>query len=269
MTPQRAAASLIAVLVAASTLVACSAASQIVLPPAGAGPDYQLGGSYPPPPGVEIVARDRTQPPAPDVYSICYVNGFQTQPGELGLWPDDTLLHDFAGEPVFDPFWPDEALLDTSTPESRAAIVEVVEPWIRGCADAGFDAVEFDNLDTYARTDGALGIEDNLALAEAFVDVAHENGLAAAQKNAAEHSAALHEDAGFDFAVAEECAAYDECELYTEVYGVNVIAIEYADHPDLDFDAVCRESDTPPSIVLRDRQLALPGDADYVFALCP
>src|SRR3546814_605976 len=131
-------------------LAGCSggpASASPELPPDGAAFDYQLGGAYPPPDGVEIVVRARTAGPLADAYSICYVNGFQTQPGEQDLWPDGTLLQR-DGAPVIDPDWPDEVILDTSTEPSRAAIDAVVAPWIEGCAAAGYDAVEFDNLDT-------------------------------------------------------------------------------------------------------------------------
>jgi hypothetical protein len=255
------------VLAALVVLSACTgpAAPAYDLPPEGAAPDYQLGGAYPPAPEVGIVARDRTAEPVPGVYSICYVNGFQTQPGEADDWPDGTLLQR-DGEPVIDPDWPDEVILDTSTERSRAAIVEVVGPWIEGCAASGFDAVEFDNLDTFTRTDGALTLSDNLALAASLVDVAHAAGLAAAQKNAAEHAAALHDEAGFDFAVTEECAVFAECGAYADVYGGRVIDIEYTDELPRPFTEMC--ADAPASTVLRDRALSTPGDPDYAFAHC-
>lgn len=238
------------------------------LPPSGAQPDYQLGGAYDPASGVGIVGRDRTAAPADGVYSICYVNGFQTQPGELAAWPDDLLLQR-DGETVFDPDWPDEALLDTSSAPRRERIAAVVVPWIEGCAEAGFDAVEFDNLDSYTRSDGALSFDDNLALATVLVDAAHASGLAAGQKNAAEDAAALHERAGFDFAVTEECAAYRECGSYTAVYGQRVVDIEYTDELPRTFAEMCADDDSPSSMVLRDRDLVTPGDAAYAFATCP
>ncbi len=237
----------------------------IDLPPTGATPDYQLGGAYPPPSGVGIVVRDRTAAPADDVYSVCYVNGFQTQPGELPLWPDDLLLKSADGELVHDPDWPDEVIVDTRDAEAVAAIVS---PWIDGCATDGYDAVEFDNLDTYTRTDGALTFNDNLAVAKILVGIAHEHGLAAGQKNAAEHTARLHAEAGFDFAIAEECAAWDECPSYTDVYGDAVIAIEYSDTLPRPFSAVCADAATPASVVLRDRDLVTPDDPAYVFETC-
>ncbi|WP_435747148.1 endo alpha-1,4 polygalactosaminidase [Microbacterium sp. PMB16] len=238
------------------------------LPPAGTGVDYQLGGAYEPAAGVGVVGRDRAAEPAPGIYSVCYVNGFQTQPGELETWDAALLLHR-DGEVVFDPDWPDEALLDTSTADRRERIAAVVVPWIEGCADAGFDAVEFDNLDTYTRSDGALSLDDNLALATAFVDAAHDAGLAAGQKNSAEDAAVLHDDAGFDFAVTEECAVYEECEAYTEVYGEAVIDIEYADELPRSFAEMCADERSPASMVLRDRDLLTPADEGYVFEACP
>ena len=266
----RGVASAIVVAAAALALTACvTGEAAVTLPPEGAAPDYQLGESYPPPEGVGIVVRDRTSPPPEDVYSICYINAFQTQPGELQDWPDELILTGDDGEPVFDPDWPDEALLDTSTDDKREAIVEMVAPWIQQCAGAGFNAVEFDNLDTYGRSDGALTLESNLELAEELVETAHEAGLAAAQKNAAEDAQVLHDEAEFDFAIVEECVEFDECDAYEAVYDDHVIAIEYSDAADSSFQDACREGGMPESAVLRDRELSAPGDPGYVFELCP
>jgi hypothetical protein len=237
------------------------------LPPAGAVPDYQLGGAYEPAAEVGVVGRDRSAEPAPDAYSICYVNGFQTQPGELDTWDADLLLqHD--GETVFDPDWPDEALLDTSTADRRERIAAQIIPWIRGCADDGFAAVEFDNLDSYTRSDDALSLDDNLALAALFVEAAHGAGLAAGQKNAAEDAVQLHAQAGFDFAVTEECAVFEECGVYAEVYGEHVIDIEYSDELPRSFADMCADPESPASMVLRDRDLVTPDDPAYVFETC-
>lgn len=236
--------------------------------PTDARVDYQLGAPYPPADGVTVVVRDRTAAPADGLYSVCYVNAFQTQPGESAEWPDGTLL-ERDGEPVADPDWPDERLVDTSTESTRARVVEHVAPWIRGCAASGFQAVEFDNLDTFTRTDGALSFEDNAAVAAALVAVAHDAGLAAGQKNAAEFADRLRDAAGFDFAVAEECAAYDECAAYTDVYGAHVIDIEYTDQLPRPFTQMCADEATPAATVLRDRRLSTPDAAEYAFETCP
>ncbi len=236
-------------------------------PPAGAAVDYQLGGAYQPADTVGIVVRDRMSAPADGTYSICYVNAFQTQPGERDAWPAEALLTR-GGAPVIDPVWPDEVILDTSTADSRALIADTVSRWIRGCAASGFRAVEFDNLDTFTRTDGALTFDDNARLARALTDIAHASGLAAGQKNAAEFASALRDAAGFDFAVAEECAAFGECDAYTRAYGEHVIDIEYTDRLPRGFAEMCADAGTPASTVLRDRALSTPDDPDHAFATC-
>lgn len=255
-------------------LTACSPVSPTaptggpVALPADARVDYQLGSSYPPAEGVKVVVRDRTAAPAEGAYSICYVNAFQTQPGEGADWPEGTLL-EREGKPVFDPEWPDERLVDTSTAAKRESVVEHVARWVRGCAASGFRAVEFDNLDTFTRTDGALTFEDNAAVAAALTTVAHDAGIAAGQKNAAEFAGDLRDAANFDFAVAEECAAYDECAAYTDVYGADVIDIEYTDQLPRPFAEMCADRATPAATVLRDRRLSAPGAAAYTFETCP
>ena len=72
-----------------------------------------------------------------------------------------------------------------------------------------------------------------------YVQRAHDEGLAIGQKNAAEMAGAGRRELGFDFAVAEGCAAYGECAGYSEVYGEHVLQIEYTDNLPTGFDAVC------------------------------
>lgn len=252
-------------------LAGCSAAPG---PTASAGPalfpadavaDYQLGGAYDPAPEVTIVARDSTEQPAEGRYSICYVNGFQTQPGEV--WPDDLLLH-ADGAPLADPNWPDEYLIDISSEQNRADAAARLAPTLERCAAAGFDAVEFDNLDSSTRSQGLLTEDDALAFATLLVEQVHVLGLAAGQKNTAELGSRGRDEVGFDFAVVEECAQFDECSAYTEVYGAAVIAIEYTDALARPFADVCADPATPPITVLRDRLLTPAGDPDHVFEHC-
>ncbi|GAA1114789.1 endo alpha-1,4 polygalactosaminidase [Nocardiopsis metallicus] len=239
------------------------------------GFDYQLGGAYPPPAGVTTVVRDSAAEPAPGLYSVCYVNGFQTQPGDLGRWSEETpelLLRDEDGEPITDPGWPDEVLLDTSTAEGRERISQVLAATVDRCADAGFDAVEFDNLDSYLRSGGRLTADDNLALAARLVALAHRHGLAAAQKNTAEEAERGRREAGFDFAVTESCAAWAECALYTDVYGPdNVLAVEYPaelEEAGLALGAVCAHVSTPSRTVLRDPGLVASDEPGYLHDTC-
>jgi hypothetical protein len=256
----------------ATSLTATAAVSPVraaapVPPPVGAIPDYQLGGSYPPPPEVGVITRDRTAQPVSGKYSICYVNGFQTQPGELPRWPEGLLLHR-GRKRVFDRGWPDEVLLNTSTARKRTRIARVMRPWIRDCADRGFIAIEFDNLDSFTRSRGLLKFRHNLLLARKLVTISHRVGLAVGQKNTVEKSRALRNQAGFDFAVTESCAAYQECQAATRVYGTHVIDIEYAGQLPRSFEQMCRDPRSPASMVLRDRDLSAPGTASYVFRSC-
>ncbi|WP_201294836.1 MULTISPECIES: endo alpha-1,4 polygalactosaminidase [unclassified Nocardiopsis] len=231
--------------------------------------DYQLGGAYPPAADAVTVVRDATEHPEPGLYSVCYVNGFQTQPQDASFWLEehpDLVLRGADGEPVADPDWPDEYLLDTSTAERRGRIADLVADTVGTCAERGFDAVEFDNLDSFTR--GAVTAVDNLALAADLVAAAHALGLAAAQKNTAELAARARREAGFDFAVAEECVAFDECAAYTSVYGDAVLVVEYPDTLGTGLARVCDDPDTPPSTVLRDRGLLVPGRDGHLRESC-
>jgi hypothetical protein len=245
-------------------------ARAVTPPPANGSFDYQLGGAYPLPAGTQIVTRDRTASPEPGVYSICYVNAFQTQPEQLKWWRahHSSLLLKRRGREVQDPGWPGEVLLDTSSAHRRAGIARVLGAWIDGCARKGFQAVEPDNLDTWTRSKGRLTSSDNFALARRLISRAHRAGLAIAQKNAAEKTASGRR-AGFDFAVAESCQVYDECDAYTNAYGAEVLEVEYADEGgERNFAAACQARGDAISINYRDRDLVSPDDSAYVDRAC-
>lgn len=236
----------------------------VSLPPGGAPFDYQIGEPYAPHPETRIVARDRTAEPAPGAYNICYVNAFQAQPGELPWWRAehaDLLLRDGDGY-VIDRDW-DEVLLDISSPARRGELAGVVGGWIDGCAAHGFDAIEPDNLDSYTRSGGLLSRADAAAFAALLTRRAHEAGLAVAQKNDAD-LAADGPAIGFDFAIAEECNRWSECDAYADAYGTRVLVIEYRDE---DFDAGCAAW-PELSIVRRDRDVTAPGAAGYRYDAC-
>lgn len=261
-----------ALLLAGCAGSAALSSASVAPPPAGARFDYQLGGAYPLADGVDLVVRDRRADPEPGAYSVCYVNAFQTQPGEEAEWDGPRaalLLRDADGEPVTDPDWPDETLLDVSTEAERAALIDVVAPWIAGCAERGFDAVEADNLDSATRSEGLLTDADTAAFAAALVEEAHGHGLAIGQKNAAERAEEMRR-LGFDFAITEECEAFDECDAYTDVYGQRVYEVEYTDVADADavFDRACALRGDRIGVLLRDRELLLPGEAGYESRQC-
>jgi Glycoside-hydrolase family GH114 len=250
-----------------------------VLPlPVNAGFDYQIGGDYPLPPGASVVSRDWfSGQAAPDAaYSICYVNAFQTQANESGVdrpdersnWPRRLVLTRLGD----DPHWGGEYLVDIRDPARRRRATRWVGRMIEGCARKGYEAVEFDNLDSWTRFDGTplahrvpFGKRDALAYAKRLVGRAHALGLAAAQKNTGEITLPQSRRVGFDFAIAEECARQDECDRYRRVYGARVIEIEYRRR---DFRKACGEQGDEISVVLRDRLVSTPAARRYVYESC-
>ena len=242
----------------------------VELPPAGGQYDSQLGGAYPPPDGTAIVSRDRTDPPALGLYNICYVNAFQTQPSETAWWQDqhhDLLLRRADGTLVEDPNWPGEIILDTSTSSKRTALAEIVADWIAGCAKAGYQAIEADNLDTFSRSDDLLTTADNLAYAATLIDIAKAHGLAFGQKNGIELLDAANLP-HFDFAIVESCEVYDECDAYSEAYDRHVLEIEYTDTDPTFFETACDKRGGTTSIILRDRNLQPAGSPGYTYRTC-
>jgi hypothetical protein len=247
-------------------------------PPVNARFDYQIGGDYRLRSGVRVVSRDWFAGRAPRrAYAICYVNAFQTQDDESGVkrpdersaWPRDLVL----GELGDDPNWGGEYLVDISTAAKRKRAARWVQPMIRTCARKGFDAVEYDNLDSWTRFDDTprdgdvpFGKGDAIAFAELLADRAHARGLAVGQKNTVEltRRQAIRR-IGFDFAIAEECGRFDECQDYRAVYGNRVIAIEYRR---ADFSKTCRLVGSRISVVLRDVAVTRPGSRSYAYDSC-
>ena len=247
-------------------------------PPANAGFDYQIGGHYPLPDGVTVVSRDWFASPAAadPVYSVCYVNAFQTQANEPGVdrpdersnWPKSLVL-DRLGD---DPNWGGEYLVDVSTARKRKRAARWVGQMTDGCAEKGYEAVEYDNLDSWTRFDGTplarkvpFGKADALAFAKRIAKRAHARGLAVGQKNTADVTSNQAEKAGFDFAIAEECARYRECRRYRRVHGDHVIVIEYRRK---DFNRACDTVGEDLSVVLRDRLVRKPGAPKYKYDAC-
>ncbi|WP_411082987.1 endo alpha-1,4 polygalactosaminidase [Streptomyces sp. cmx-18-6] len=241
-------------------------ARKVVLPKADAAFDYQIGGAYTPPAGVKAVSRDRSDKPVRGLYNVCYVNAFQTQPDALDQWQKknpDLLLRDGKGRPVNDEAW-GEALLDTSTAAKRTRLAKIVGGWIDGCAKAGFQAVEPDNLDSYERSGGRLTRAHNAAFAKLLATRAHAAGLAIGQKNTTD-LLGKRKAIGFDFAVAEECGRYDECADYAAAYGNRVFVIEYTAR---DFARACSAVGAKLSVVHRDLDVRPSGRPGYVFRTC-
>jgi hypothetical protein len=237
-------------------LVGLLATALLAVPPlpTGTDVDYQLGGAVTAPAHVGIVVRDREEEPQAGRFNICYVNGFQTQPQEKAFWlkRPNLVLQDRMGEFVLDEAW-GEFLLDLRTASKRTRIAKIVTRWTRGCAKHGFDAVEYDNLDSFTRSHGLLKRRHALRYARLLTRGAHRHGLAAGQKNLAGFDG---HKVGFDFAVSEECGQYDECGDYVDDFGGQVLMIEYSAAA---FRETCDAYGDSHAVVLRDRDLSPRG----------
>lgn len=249
------------------------------LPTANAKWDYQIGGDYPLPAGVRVVSRDWFEGEAPSgAYGICYVNAFQTQPDDDGSRPDEQSnwpQHLILTELGDDPNWGGEYLIDISTAEKRADAADHVHQMTQECANKGFKAVEFDNLDSWTRFDGTPLADDvpfekaeAVAYAALIVADAHALGLAAAQKNTTDlTSAEARQQIGFDFAIAEECGRWKECSRYRALYGNLVFVVEYRKK---DFKRDCEKKKLRKrlAIIQRDLNVTQPGSGTYVYRAC-
>ncbi|MCP5367504.1 MAG: endo alpha-1,4 polygalactosaminidase [Hyphomicrobiales bacterium] len=137
---------------------------------------------------------------------VCYFSA-----GSAEDWRDDFAKFRAAdlGAPVAG--WDGERWLDTRSPHVRAIMARRLDL----AAAKGCDGVEPDNVDGYL-PDNAAGLlltaETQMDYHRFLVAEAHARGLAVGLKNDIGHVPALAGD--FDFAVNEECHAFDECAVY-------------------------------------------------------
>jgi hypothetical protein len=154
-----------------------------------------------------------------DAHAICYV--------DAGTWEDwrpdagaysSAILGKANG-------WPGEKWLDIRRVD---ALSPILDARVSKCVSAGFDGVDFDNVDGYANDTGfPLTAADQLKFNRALAGIAHARGLSVALKNDLEQLPDLQTD--FDFAVNEQCFQYDECHAYGPwlAAGKAVVEIEY------------------------------------------
>jgi hypothetical protein len=191
------------------------------------------------------------------------------RPDEKSNWPRDLVLEELGD----DPNWGGEYLVDLSSADKRTRAAEWVQPMIQTCAAKGFKAVEYDNLDSWTRFDGTpaarrvpFGKRHAIAYAELLTDQAHALGLAVAQKNTlALKRRQARTRIGFDFAIAELCGRYSECQAYRALFRNRVIAVEYRQR---DFRRACKAVGNTISVVLRDRNVTTPDSPSYRYAAC-
>lgn len=140
----------------------------------------------------------------------------------------------------------------------RDFMLRMMAARVRTCAEAGFDAVEYDVVDAYAsgrRTTGwdiSSGMQ--LAFNRALARIAHRHGLSVGLKNDLGQIGELL--ASFDFAVNEQCFQYDECgglQAFIEA-GRPVFQVEYR----LTAEEFCPEADALQfSSIIKGRDYSL------------
>ncbi|MGP4111856.1 endo alpha-1,4 polygalactosaminidase [Streptomyces sp. 4N509B] len=165
---------------------------------------------------------------------ICYVNvgAFEDWRPDADAFPEEVLGRGNG--------WDGERWLDI---RRRDTLRPLMAARFDMCRDKGFDAVEPDLVDGYANDTGfPLTPADQLRYNRMIAELAHERGLAVGLKNDLAQIPQLVDD--FDFAVNEECFAYDECHLlipFVEA-GKAVFHVEY-DVPAAEFCGEARRLD--------------------------
>ena len=123
--------------------------------------------------------------------------------------------------------WPGEKWLDV---RQITILAPIMTARVALCQQKGFDGVEFDNVDGYTNPTGfPLTARDQLNYDEFLANLAHSFGLSVGLKNDGGQVKQLL--SYFDFAIAESCFDYSECNLYTPFVsaGKAVFEAQYTD----------------------------------------
>jgi hypothetical protein len=154
---------------------------------------------------------------------ICYFSA-----GTLEEWRDDAgdFPSDVIGNAMED--WPDEKWLDV-----RAEVVRTnMQSRLDVAVSKACDGVEPDNMDGYLE-DNNSGFDfdgfDQLDYNSFIAEEAHARGLSVGLKNDVDQIVPL--EPCFDWALNEECFAYEECDRYAPFVdaGKAVFHVEYVD----------------------------------------
>jgi hypothetical protein len=171
-------------------------------------------------------------------YAVCYVNA-----GSIESYRPDfrrfVRWHRNHGRSLMGlPFsrrFPDERWANVGGHQQRAFLLRMMERRVAKCDRARFDAVEFDVVEAWSvgrrRTGWKVSYRDQIKYNRALAAMAHRRGLAVGLKNDLGQVRDLVDR--FDFAINEECFAYDECELLTPFVdaGKPVFHVEYERPP--------------------------------------
>lgn len=133
---------------------------------------------------------------------ICYFSAGSIEDwrDDADQFPDEAIGRNLDG-------WPGEKWIDVTHPEIRRIMSDRLDHAVeRGC-----HGVEPDNVTAWSANTGfGINATEQLDYNRFLADEAHTRGLSIALKNDTEQIKELVD--WFDFAVNEECAAYDECQ---------------------------------------------------------
>jgi hypothetical protein len=152
--------------------------------------------------------------------AICYVSAgsWENWRSDAGQFPASVLGNKNG--------WAGEKWLDV---RQTSVLLPIMEARVQKCRQAGFDGVEWDNVDGYTnRTGFPLTSADQLNYDASLANLAHKYGLTVALKNDVEQLVDLAPY--FDYAVNEQCQQYSECGGYTTYFlnaGKTVFQVEY------------------------------------------
>jgi hypothetical protein len=150
-------------------------------------------------------------------HAICYVSAGTAEnfrpDYDKYVQFDRTHDHSLIGKP-FSGRFPNEYWLNINNGRGqRDFILRQLAARTRKCANAGFDAVEYDNVETYAQptrvTGWKVSAHTQLIFNKALAKIAHDNGLSVGLKNDLGQVPKL--EPRFDFAINEQCFQYHEC----------------------------------------------------------
>ncbi|MGH2595981.1 MAG: endo alpha-1,4 polygalactosaminidase [Actinomycetota bacterium] len=152
--------------------------------------------------------------------AICYVDAgtWENWRADAGAFPSSVLGRNNG--------WPGEKWLDI---RQTSILLPIMQARVQKCVQAGFDGVEWDNVDGYSNnTNFPLTAADQIAYDASLANLAHQVGLTVALKNDVGQLSGLA--SYFDYAVNEQCQQYNECTGYTSNFinaGKAVFQVEY------------------------------------------
>jgi endo-alpha-1,4-polygalactosaminidase (GH114 family) len=179
-------------------------------------------------------------------HAVCYVSAgsWENWRPDAKQFPAQALGNELAG-------WQGEKWLNIA---NQKPLLPLMRSRAKKCRRAGFDAIDWDNVDGYTNKTGfRLSGKDQRAYNLQLANIAHDQGLAVGLKNDVSQAATL--EPSFDFVVNESCTIFNECELLApfEKAGKAIVAIEYKTDP-LEF---CTRVSPRWSAMVMDRELSV------------